>query len=191
MEENEKHEELEEYAIVLDYLPTGKSSSARSMPMAQLLGEAKFTLLEAVAKENVEIKIGERVYIGKGERDKISLIKGRIGYDALTEGSKKELPNAIVAIIKTNEKKFVNVFNNAGPLNIREHTLELLPGIGKRHLEEILKAREEKPFESFADISARVPLLQDPVKLLAERVVSELKEESRFFILTRPYFKKY
>ncbi|MEM4071937.1 MAG: DUF655 domain-containing protein, partial [Candidatus Micrarchaeaceae archaeon] len=74
MEENEKHEELEEYAIVLDYLPTGKSSSARSMPMAQLLGEAKFTLLEAVAKENVEIKIGERVYIGKGERDKISLI---------------------------------------------------------------------------------------------------------------------
>ena len=70
------------------------------------------------------------------------------------------------------------------------HSLELLPGVGKKHLSAILKAREEKPFESFKDISERVSLLQDPIKLLTERVILELKGESRFYMLTRPQYQK-
>ena len=66
------------------------------------------------------------------------------------------------------------------------HSLELLPGVGKKHLVAILEARDEKKFESFADITARVSLLQDPVKLIADRVILELKGDSRFYILTRP-----
>ena len=66
------------------------------------------------------------------------------------------------------------------------HSLELLPGVGKKHLTALLDARDDKPFESFGDITNRVPLLQDPVKLLTERVLIELKGESRFYILTRP-----
>ncbi|MDE1851800.1 MAG: DUF655 domain-containing protein [Candidatus Micrarchaeota archaeon] len=188
MEETEQRREgLEEYAIVLDYLPTGRSSSIKSEPLVQLLGEQRFTLLEAVAKDG-DIKTAERVYIGKGDRDKISLIKGRLSYSELTEGAKNELMPAIYKIIKGNEKHFVEMFNTASPLNIRMHSLELLPGIGKKHLTAILDAREDKPFESFEDITKRVPLLQDPVKLLAERVVMELKGDSRFYILTRPSF---
>lgn len=185
-----RRENLEEYAIVLDYLPTGRSSSARSEPIVQMIGEEKFTLLEAVPKVP-EIKIGERVYIGKGERDKIAIIKGRLSYSDLTEVSKSELNNAISNVIRSNEKKFVGIFNSAGPLNIRMHSLELLPGIGKKHLSAILDARDEKPFESYADISSRVTLLQDPVKLLTDRVVLELKGESRFYILTKPPAREY
>ena len=186
MEESEqKREDLEEYALVLDYLPTGKSFSVRSEPIVQLIGETRFTLLEAVPK-NPEIKVAERLYIGKGERDKIALIKTRLTYANLTEGARNELPRAIGTIIKSNEKKFVDFFNNASPLNIRIHSLELLPGIGKKHLLAIIDAREEKPFESFADMSSRVSLLQDPVKLLTERVLVELKGDTRFYILARP-----
>ncbi len=184
-ESEQRREDLEEYAIVLDYLPTGKSFSVRSEPIVQLIGETRFTLLEAVPK-NPEIRVAERLYIGKGDRDKIALIKTRLTYANLTEGAKNELPNAISAIIKINEKKFVDFFNNASPLNIRIHSLELLPGVGKKHLVAILDAREEKPFESFEDMSKRVSLLQDPVKLLTERVLEELKGDSRFYILTRP-----
>ncbi|MHB1830434.1 MAG: DUF655 domain-containing protein [Candidatus Micrarchaeaceae archaeon] len=180
----QRRENLEEYAIVLDYLHTGRSSSARSEPVVQMIGEEKFTVLEAVPK-SPEIKIGERVYIGKGDRDKIAIIKGRLAYSDLTEVAKSELLASVSNIIKANEKKFVDVFNNAGPLNIRMHSLELLPGIGKKHLTAIIDAREEKPFDSFKDIANRVPLLQDPVKLLAERVILELKGESRFYILTK------
>lgn len=181
----QRKEDLEEYGVVLDYLPTGKSFSVRSEPIAQILGEARFTLLEAVPKVS-DIKVGERIYIGKGDRDKISLIKSRLTYQSLTEGSKNELPNVITKIIKNNEKRFIDFFNNASPINIRMHSLELLPGIGKKHLTSILDAREEKPFESFEDMINRVQLLQDPIKLLTERILVELKGETRFYILTRP-----
>ena len=185
----EHHEGLEEYALVLDYLSTGKSFSPKPEPIVQLLGETKFTLLEAVPKVS-DIKVKERVYIGKGERDKIALIKSRIMYNDLTEVAKNELPGVIHYIIKGNEAKFVAVFNTASPLNIRMHSLELLPGIGKKHLSAILKAREDKEFTSLKDISERVPLLQDPIKLLTERIISELKGESRFYMLTRPYARE-
>ncbi|MCL5239075.1 MAG: DUF655 domain-containing protein [Candidatus Marsarchaeota archaeon] len=181
-----EHEGLEEYALVLDYLASGKSFSVKPEPLVQLVGETKFTLLEAVPKVS-DIKVRERVYIGKGDRDKIALIKSRIMYNDLTQVAKNELPGAIVDIIKQNEAKFVGIFNTASSLNIRMHSLELLPGVGKKHLAAILKAREEKDFSSFKDISERVSLLQDPIKLLTERVIAELKGDSRFYMLTRPY----
>jgi putative nucleotide binding protein len=184
-----EHEGLEEYALVLDYLSTGKSFSPKPEPLVQLLGETKFTLLEAVPKVS-EIRVREKVYIGKGERDKIALIKSRIMYNDLTQVAKNELPGAIVEILKQNEAKFVNIFNTASPLNIRMHSLELLPGVGKKHLNAILKARDEKEFTSFKDISERVPLLQDPIKLLTERIIEELKGESRFYMLARPYSRE-
>jgi putative nucleotide binding protein len=184
-EHEQRREDLEEHAIVLDYLPIGRSSSARAEPLVQLIGDNKFTLLEAVPKGNA-MAVGETVYIGKGERDKISLIKSRLNYQDLTEGAKKELPNAVYEIVKKQEAKFVTFFNNAGSLNIRMHSLELLPNIGKKHLAAILEARDEKQFESFQDIANRVSLLQDPAKLVVERVIMELKGESRFYLLTRP-----
>ncbi len=185
----ETHEGLEEYALVLDYMPTGKSFSPKPEPVAQLLGETKFTLLEAVPK-TADIRIKERVYIGKGDREKIALIKSRITYNDLTQVARNELPIAIGEIIRGSEQRFVDIFNNASPLNIRMHSLELLPGVGKKHLKAILDAREAKRFESFKDIAERVSLLQDPIKLLTDRVVEELKGESRFYMLTRPYARE-
>ncbi len=185
-----KKEELEEYGVVLDFLPTGRSFSTKSEPVSEVVGESKFTLLEVIPKPGAQMKIGERVYIGKGDRDKIALIKTRLNHDELTEVAKNELRNAVYDIIKRNEARFVELFNTLGPINIREHALELLPGVGKKNLKSILQAREEKKFENFADISTRIPQMQDPAKLLAERVIVELSGETRFYILTRPYPRK-
>jgi putative nucleotide binding protein len=186
----EVEERREEYAYVLDFMASGKSFSNRSEPITQLMGEEKFTLLEATIKPGANLSLGERVYIGKDERDKILLIKSRIGYDELTQTGKNELSNVILKIIKANEKRFVDVFNNAGPLNIRQHALELLPGIGKKHLEAILKARNERKFESLTDISERVQLLQDPAKLITDRIITELRGDERSYMFTKPYRKR-
>ncbi len=183
-------EKREEYAIVVDFLLTGKSFSGRSEPVAQLIGEEWFTLLEAVPKPGIRLAPTERVYIGKAERDKIALIKTRITYNELTEHGRSELPAVITKIVKDREKHFVDVFNNAGPLNIREHSLELLPGIGKKHMDAILKARNEKKFESFKDITERVTLMQDPAKLITDRVIEELQGTGRFYMFTKPYVKR-
>ncbi len=183
-------EKREEYAIVLDFLLTGKSFSGRSEPLAQLIGEEWFTLLEAVPKPGAKLDPTERVYIGKAEREKIALIKTRITYSELTEHAKSELPITVMKIVKEKEKHFVDVFNNAGPLNIREHSLELLPGIGKKHMDAILKARTEKKFESFKDITDRVTLMQDPAKLITDRIIEELQGTGRFYMFTKPYVKR-
>ncbi|OWP53637.1 hypothetical protein Micr_00847 [Candidatus Micrarchaeum sp.] len=184
------NERREEYALVLDFLSTGKSFSSRSEPVAQLMGEEWFTLLEATPKPGVTLTTAERVYIGKDERDKIALIKFRISYSELTQTAQGNLRNIILSIIKSNPQRFVNFFNNSGSLNIREHSLELLPGIGKKHLQAILKARTEKKFESFEDITTRVALLQDPAEMIAQRILQELEGNERFYIFTKPYFKR-
>ena len=80
----------------------------------------------------------------KNERDKILLIKSRITYDELTTNAKGDLDAIVLKIVKENEKRFVEVFNTAGPLNIREHALELLPGRAiDRDIEEIRGHRIE------------------------------------------------
>jgi putative nucleotide binding protein len=183
-------EKREDYAYVLDFLSSGKSFSGRAEPIGQLIGEEWFTLLEVVPKPGATMTQGEKVYIGREERDKVALIKSRVTYAELTQNAKSELPQAIIRIIKSREQHFVDVFNNAGPLNIREHSLELLPGIGKKHLEAILKAREEKKFESFKEINERITLMQEPVKLLADRIIEELMGNSRFYMFTKPYVKR-
>lgn len=188
MEQSE--EKREEYAYVLDFMASGKSFSTRAEPLTQLLGEERFTILEATIKPGASLSLEERVYIGREERDKILLIKSRISFDELTQTAKNALPNVVTKIVRGNEKRFVDMFNNAGPLNIRQHSLELLPGVGKKHLEAIIKARNEKRFVGFQDIMGRVQLLQDPAKLITDRIIAELRGDERFYMFTKPYRKR-
>ncbi len=180
-------ERKEEYAIVLDFMQSGKSFSTRSESLVQILGEDYFTLLEASPQPGAAISIGERVYIGKEDRDKIMLIKSRVGYTNLTQTAKSALPDSILKIIKSHEKRFTDFFNAAGPLNIREHSLELLPGIGKKNLNSILTARRSKKFENFDDITGRVSFIQSPEKIIMRRVMLELEGGERFYLFTKPY----
>lgn len=179
----------EEFAIVLDYLARGKSISYRSEPLAQVLGTKFFTLLEVVPK--TELKILEKVYIGKEEREKISLIKRRIEAKELTSTASGELNKAIELIVAQDEKKFVDFFNNARPITIKRHQLELLPGLGKKHLFNILAARQKKPFESFADIETRVPLMPNAAKTITKRIAEELEGiDEKHFLFCRPPAQK-
>ncbi|MDD5317799.1 MAG: DUF655 domain-containing protein [Candidatus ainarchaeum sp.] len=177
---------MEEYAVVLDFLPYGKSADVRRESVAQALGESHFTILELVPKPGAAMAVGERIYIGKGDREKVDHIKGRISYFELTGGAKSELERAIKGIIDARESDFVQFFNKSGPITIRLHQLELLPGVGKKHMLDIMRERERKPFESLKEVSERVKLLPDPRKLLYERVLEELKGGSKYYLLSRP-----
>lgn len=174
----EEHPKKENYAIAIDYLKLGfvkpNMKSFKGKAIAQAIGTEKFTLLELVPRDQQTIEILEKVYIGPGKRDKINNVKGKIRYEDLTATSRIEIEYAIQDIIKENEEKYVNFFNEAGAVSTRLHKLELIPGIGKKHREAIIKAREEKPFESFEDLTARVPVIADPIGMLVKRVILEL-----------------
>jgi putative nucleotide binding protein len=65
-----------------------------------------------------------------------------------------------------------------------------LPGIGKKHLQEILEKRAEKPFESFKDMQTRVSLLPDPVNLISLRIKEELGGDTKNYLFARPPVQK-
>ena len=178
----------EENAIVLDFLPNGYPFDERPMymktPVAQALGREHFILLELVPKKGMHLNLYEEVYIGGGKRDKVHHIAGKIPLSKLTRTAKSELEFAIKDIVNKNEKRFVDFFNSARPLSTRMHQIELLPGVGKKHMWEILNAREEKPFESFEDLKKRVKLIPDPEKLIIKRILEELggAEKHKLFV---------
>ena len=176
----------EDKAIVLDFLPQGKSSSFKPEPLAIVVGTSHFTLLEVVPKPNVELKPLEEVYIGKDAREKVDHIKRRINYDDLTGNAKEELERIIEKIILDNEKKYVNFFNTAGSISLKRHQLELLPGIGKQHLEDILRERQQKPFESLKDIESRVKFLTSPLAILRRHILNELEGNEKYYLFARP-----
>jgi len=176
----------EEYAYALDFLPYGKSGEARKEPVVQLLGDEQFTLHEAAPKPGASIVPGERVYVGKNERDKVDRIKGRVTWNDLTNSAQHECRELLKKIIKEREQKFVDFLNKAGPINLRSHSLEHLPAVGKKHLKVILEQRALKPFESFDDVHARVPHLGRVEDIIAERIIHELEGAAKYYLFSKP-----
>ena len=172
----------EETVIVLDFLLNGYATDRTPMhlktPIVQAIGTVNFTLLELVPKKGVFLQPFEKVYIGADKREQIHHINGKIPFDKLTSTAKSELEPAIKNIVDLNEKEFIEFFNKAQPINTRMHTFELLPGIGKKHMNEIVEQRTEKPFENFNDLKNRVKLMQDPEKVIIKRIVQELESDN-------------
>lgn len=174
----------EDYATILEYLPNGYPLEKKMMPIAQAIGKNNFTLLELVPRRGVSLDIGENVYIGEGKRDKVYYILGRLKREKLTEAAKTQLQEVIKKIVEEQEEKFVKFFNESLAINKRLHQIELLPGLGKKHMQEILKQREEQPFESFLDMKKRVPNLPDPEKAIEKRIFQELTNMERYNLFT-------
>jgi len=176
----------EEFARVLDFLPRGKSEviKGREGPMVEAIGEERLTLLELLAMENQNFDLGERVKIGKEGREKIASVLGKLAYEELTPEAKASLPAVVESVVKGNEAKYVAYFNELQPLTPRLHGLELIPGIGKTFMKEIVEMREKQPFVGFSDIQDRVGL-RDPAKMIARRIVEELAGESHIALFVK------
>jgi putative nucleotide binding protein len=170
----------EEYAVVLEYLPNGYPLEGKMMPIVQAIGETNLTLLELVPRKGVTLETGERVYIGEGKRDKVYYILGRLKREKLTESAKNQLQEVIKRIVKEQEQRFVEFFNTSDAINKRIHKIELLPGIGKKHMQEILIRRKEKAFESLEDMKKRIQNLPDPEKTIEKRIMKELTNIERY-----------
>jgi len=181
----------EEYAYVLDFLPHGRPgirptgrAGYRAGALVQLIGEEFFTLLEALVKEGVSLKLHDRVYVGKEAREEITYIIGRVSFDELTAAARGELPTAVGRIILNREKWFITFFNTARAVTPRMHALELIPGIGKKYMWQVINERERKLFEGFDDLQKRTEL-PNPVKLITKRVMEELEGDSKYRLFTR------
>ena len=175
----------EDYAIVLDYLANGYAGAFKKEPIVQAIGEKYFALLELVPRPDVKISLNDKIYIGPDKRDTVQYIKGRLEYSKMTATARNEMKAYVERIVNEKEKEFVEFFNKAGSITLRQHSLELLPNIGKKHMLAIIDERDKKPFESYKDITDRINLMPDPKRVLVERILEEMQGESKYYLFVK------
>ena len=173
---------------MLDFLPEGRPLDPhpehRSRPFIQALEESRLKLIATGARYGATFAIGERIsFKPMDERivGKIYVIK----YDDLTGVAQESLPEVLKDYVKENEKYFVTFLNVAEPITLKLHSLELIPGVGKKTLRHILDERKVKSFESFEDFEKRVGF-KHILEAIVERIIKELKEGEKYYLFVEP-----
>ena len=185
----DRKDKKEVEAIVLDFLQWGYGDDKRPLnqrePVILAIGTDQFKLLELIAKKDRAINLHDRVYIGDGERKVVERVKRRLSYEELTPTAKGEIEQVVDDIVAETEARFVEFYNTSVPVSLKMHMLNLLPGFGKKTLSDTLAERQKKPFESFADIKARVKTLQKPERFIRERILLELENpDEKYHLFT-------
>lgn len=170
-----------EYAVVLDYLPHGRADDDRPQyqkpSLAYALGESDFRLVELTLGEDADVGIGDRVVIEPpDERESVDRLRD-IEYGDLSNSAVSELDYVVEELVEREERRFVDFYNDAQPITLRLHQLNLLPGIGKKLRNNVLEQRKRKPFESFAELEERVSGLHNPKEVLVDRIIEELRDD--------------
>jgi putative nucleotide binding protein len=165
-------------AVVLDFLPHGRTEDDRPQyekePLAYVLDDEDFRLYELIVDADANISITDRL-----DLDDAAFVSRyhAIEYEDLPGGAQSELDYVIEDIVENQEQRFVDFYNEAQPITLRLHQLNLLPGIGKKLRNNILDERKRQPFESFEDLEERISGLHNPKEVLVERITEELREE--------------
>ncbi|KAB1193882.1 DUF655 domain-containing protein [Haloferax sp. MBLA0076] len=177
--ESDDAEATVEYAVLLDVLRHGRQDDGRRRfdadPIAYALDESNFRLLELTLAEDADVSIGDRVVVSPvADRETVRQVE-RLSYGDLSNTADSELEYVVADIVDANEARFVDFYNDAQPITLRLHQLNLLPGIGKKLRDKILEERKRYgPFESFEDLQERVSGLHHPKEVVVERILEEL-----------------
>jgi len=179
---------MESYAYILDYLPNGRQTEHgfHREPLALAIGEAELKLFELVPRPGARLAPGDRIPLlpAAGVVPPIDHVRRRLAYDELTVSARTELTTALEAIVRANAPRYLRFFNEAPAVSRRFHLLELLPGIGKKTMQQIVDERRRAPFQSFAEIETRLHL-KNPERLVVGRIEQELSgidDKYRLFV---------
>jgi len=176
-EQNDDDEQVP--AVVLDYLPHGRADDDRPQyqkpALAYALGVEECRLFEVTLEEDVSLTITDRFDADPAD-DLVANVR-EIEYEDFSGAAQSELEHAIRDVIETDQRRFVDFYNDAQPITLRLHQLNLLPGIGKKLRNNILEERKRKPFQSFDDLGERVSGLHNPKEVLVERILEEIRED--------------
>lgn len=163
--------------VLLDVLPNGRPDDDRpsyqKSPAAYGLGARSFGLYELTLADDADVSVGDRLRL-----DGPAVARYReVSFDDLTRNAAAEAEYAVEAIVDADERRFVDFYNEAGPITLRLHQLNLLPGIGKKLRNKVLDERKRAPFENFEEVSERVSGLHRPREVIVKRITEEIRED--------------
>ncbi len=105
------NKKYEEYAYVLGFRYKQKSITVkgRDGTIITSVGASNFRLLEILGEEDVKFEIGEKIYIGKEGRTKVSSVLGKLKYEQISSSAKQELANIFKKIILETKPSIIMV----------------------------------------------------------------------------------
>ena len=179
--------------IILDILPHGHPSEDKpswaKTPLVQVITLPDFVLYEVKTDKHNTPKIQEKkTYEEFQESNKLKDVLKKIDYNALTATSKALIQPLLEKEVLIYEEIFINFFNNSTSITPRMHALKLIPGIGNKHMWDIINARERQKFVTFQDIADRTSLSY-PARQIALRIIKELQREEKYYLFSKT--KKY
>ena len=173
--------------IYEDFLPIGVKSSdsfRKRYQVVTVVGSEKFSILRCYLKNQLNtIAMSETIDLEE-LKNNFQLVK-KLKPSEWSSTLKSEIEDAISHIVKNNEIKYVDFFNNAHLITTKLHQLKLLPGVGEKRLVQILKIRDQQPFISYEDIEKRLNL--NPIELITKRILEELESEQKYILFTKKY----
>lgn len=174
---------------ILDLLihghPEEDKPSWAKTPIAQVLTFPDFVLYEVKVNKNSDIGVQEqKTYEEFLNEEKLKEVLKKIDHNDLTNTSKALIQPILEKEVLKYEEEFINFFNNSTSITPRMHALKLLPGVGQKHMWEILEARQRQKFGTFQDISDRTSI-SNPTKLIAQRIIKELQRDVKYYLFSK------
>jgi putative nucleotide binding protein len=179
MSDTERDESSAPAAVVLDFLAHGRTEDDRpqyqKQPLAYALDREDFQLYEIILDGDADVSIGDVVETDRSD-ERFEHV-AEVEYGDLSGGAQSELEYVVEDLVDEEDGRFVDFYNDAQPITLRLHQLNLLPGIGKKLRNSILDERKRRPFESFDDLEDRVSGLHNPREVIVERIMAEVRED--------------
>ena len=178
--------------IILDILlhghPEEDKPSWSKTPISQVLTFPDFVLYEVKCNKESEIKVQQKgTYEEFLNQNKLREVIKKIDYKDLTSTSKALIQPILETEVLNYEEEFINFFNNSTSITPRMHSLKLLPGVGQKHMWEIIEARNRQKFNTFQDISDRTSM-SHPAKQVAMRIIKELQREGvKYYLFSKTH----
>ena len=144
------------------------------------ISEGKMLLCRLEPKQGSEpLLTTTRVYIGTdaAKRVNVERVLGMTNLGRVANHVKADLPLVIQIFIEENEKNFIDTFfNRAGNMSLKQHSSELLPGVGNKKAMQMVEAHGSSGFETLAALNEACGI--DAADLLAKRFHTELDDRT-------------
>jgi len=158
--------------------PTAAQTAAATTAtdLAYAVSVDRFTLYELNLSEDADISILDRVKIRPDFEEGIK--RGReVDYGDLSDGARSELDYVVEDIVDEDEQRFVDFYNEAQPISLRLHQLNLLPGIGDKLRDNILDERKRSGPSRASRTSRSASTASTAREIIIERILDEMQED--------------
>lgn len=110
----------------------------------------------------------------EGEDAEITMILGKDRFRELPNSANMALLEVIKDILRDNPEPALEFYNRAGPVSLKFHAFQMLPGIGPRKAKQMFQSRTSMGWDTFEEVDEACTV--DSLQLIAERLVEELED---------------